>query len=266
MQPALPSTRAGAKPGPERPQPCRPAASLLDAAGGAPRSRIGPAPPAAAGPRASPLSHKTRNSVTINARHDGLVPLQFLKGVARRDDGPFKRSRDHGLYEDPLKGLGLKQTANPGTWIWTNCLNLVAQSSLNRRDLYYHINTRSSPTTAAKTIKSARTERLMEQEPTFLGSPASRRGPSLSWTAHKRRWVVSGHWPIHSCGPAASAHHERDSGRSCSEATTLKRRSCPRVSTMTSLWTDDLAASRNVCKCVRGRQHFENGSPNLAKT
>ena len=84
------------------------------------------------------------------------------------------------LYEDPLKGLGLKQSAMP--WdlrdaLRTNCLNLVAQSSLNRRDkpllphkyalIAYHL--------AAKTIKVKKAQdlkRLMEEEPhLFSGRP-----------------------------------------------------------------------------------------------
>ena len=95
--------------------------------------------------------------------------------VGEEDDDPscLKDPVTMALYEDPLKGLGLKQTAMPWDMrdaLRTNCLNLVAQSSLNRRDkpllphkyalIAYHL--------AAKTInvkKAQDLKRLLEEEP-----------------------------------------------------------------------------------------------------
>ena len=87
------------------------------------------------------------------------------------------------LYEDPLKGLGLKQTAQPWDMrdaLRTNCLNLVAQSSLNRRDkpllphkyalIAYHL--------AAKTIKVTKAQdlkRLIDDEPHLFSGAVPRR-------------------------------------------------------------------------------------------
>ena len=102
--------------------------------------------------------------------------------VGEEDDDPscLKDPVTMALYEDPLKGLGLKQTAMPWDMrdaLRTNCLNLVAQSSLNRRDkpllphkyalIAYHL--------AAKTLKVKKAQdlkRLMEEEPhLFSGRP-----------------------------------------------------------------------------------------------
>ena len=126
--------------------------------------------------------------------------------VGEEDDDPscLKDPVTMALYEDPLKGLGLKQTAMP--WdtrdaLRTNCLNLVAQSSLNRRDkpllphkyalIAYHL--------AAKTInvkKAQDLKRLLEEEP-HLFSGAFRVAQRCLHAIEARRlqerrsWVVA---------------------------------------------------------------------------
>ena len=94
--------------------------------------------------------------------------------VGEEDDDPscLKDPVTMALYEDPLKGLGLKQTALPWDMrdaLRTNCLNLVAQSSLNRRDkpllphkyalIAYHLAAKRSKSRRPRTLK------LMEEEP-----------------------------------------------------------------------------------------------------
>ena len=111
--------------------------------------------------------------------------------VGEEDDDPscLKDPVTMALYEDPLKGLGLKQTAQPWDMrdaLRTNCLNLVAQSSLNRRDkpllphkyalIAYHL--------AAKTINVKRAQdlkKLFDEEPHLFSGAVPRRaeGPSL---------------------------------------------------------------------------------------
>ena len=110
--------------------------------------------------------------------------------VGEEDDDPscLKDPVTMALYEDPLKGLGLKQTAQP--WdtrdaLRTNCLNLVAQSSLNRRDkpllphkyalIAYHL--------AAKTIKVTKAQdlkRLIDEEPHLFSGAVPRRAEAPS--------------------------------------------------------------------------------------
>jgi len=102
--------------------------------------------------------------------------------IGEEDDDPgcLKDPVTMALYEDPLKGLGLKQTALPWDMrdaLRSNCLNLVAQSSLNRRDkpilphkyalIAYHL--------ATKTVKVKRAQdlrKLLDEEPhLFTGAP-----------------------------------------------------------------------------------------------
>jgi hypothetical protein len=136
--------------------------------------------------------------------------------VGEEDDDPscLKDPVTMSLYEDPLKGLGLKQTAQPWDMrdaLRTNCLNLVAQSSLNRRDkpllphkyalIAYHL--------AAKTInvkKAQDLKKLFDEEPHLFSGAVPRRAEVPS---RRRRdsapseKAMGGLWskfePIHSC-------------------------------------------------------------------